>query len=78
MTSLAYLHDCHSRYDERSIVQKKKSRPYLQYSLKERNCSCSRAGNSGIQPVYRALPCLNGLLESKWSMGLMGLIPRLI
>ena len=23
MTSLAYLHDCHSRYDERSIVQKK-------------------------------------------------------
>ena len=24
MTSLAYLHDCHSRYDERSIVQKKK------------------------------------------------------
>ena len=43
-----------------------------------KNCSCSRAGNSGIQPVYRALPCLNGLLESKWSMGLMGLIPRLI
>ena len=25
MTSLAYLHDCHCRYDERSIVQKKKS-----------------------------------------------------
>ena len=24
MTSLAYLHDCHSRYDERSKVQKKK------------------------------------------------------
>ena len=24
MTSLAYLHDCHSCYDERSIVQKKK------------------------------------------------------
>ena len=24
MTSLAYLHDCHCRYDERSIVQKKK------------------------------------------------------
>ena len=23
MTSLAYLHDCHCRYDERSIVQKK-------------------------------------------------------
>ena len=23
MTSLAYLHDCHSRYDERSNVQKK-------------------------------------------------------
>ena len=25
MTSLAYLHDCHSCYNERSIVQKKKS-----------------------------------------------------
>ena len=25
MTSLAYLHDCHSRYDERSNVQKKMS-----------------------------------------------------
>ena len=25
MTSLAYLHDCHSRYDERSNVQKKNS-----------------------------------------------------
>ena len=24
MTILAYLHDCHCRYDERSIVQKKK------------------------------------------------------
>ena len=24
MTSLAYFHDCHCRYDERSIVQKKK------------------------------------------------------
>ena len=23
MTSLAYLHDCHCRYDERSVVQKK-------------------------------------------------------
>ena len=23
MTSLAYFHDCHCRYDERSIVQKK-------------------------------------------------------
>ena len=23
MTSLAYIHDCHSCYDERSIVQKK-------------------------------------------------------
>ena len=27
------------------------------------------------QPVSRALPCPNGLLESKWSMDLMGLIP---
>ena len=27
MTSLAYFHDCHCRYDERSIVQKKKSYP---------------------------------------------------
>ena len=53
-------------------------RSCLQYSQKERNCSCSRAGNSGIQPVYRAVPCLNGLLESKWSMGQMGSIPRLI
>ena len=25
MTSLAYFHDCHCRYDERSIVQKKRS-----------------------------------------------------
>ena len=24
MTIIAYLHDCHCRYDERSIVQKKK------------------------------------------------------
>ena len=30
---------------------------------------------SCIQPVSQALPCPNGLLESKWSMGLMGLIP---
>ena len=29
MTSLAYLHDCHSRYDERSIVQKKNSKKNL-------------------------------------------------
>ena len=40
-----------------------------------RNCSCSRVGNSGIQPVSRALPYPNGLLESKWSMDRMGLVP---
>ena len=36
MTSLAYLHDCHSRYDERSFVQKKKeclNSSYLQALL---------------------------------------------
>ena len=27
MTSLAYFHDCHCRYDERSIVQKKATGP---------------------------------------------------
>ena len=27
MTCLAYLHDCHCRYDERSIVKKKKNAP---------------------------------------------------
>ena len=32
MTSLAYLHDCHCRYDERSIVQKKNfNRLYLDH-----------------------------------------------
>ena len=29
MTSLAYLHDCHGRYDERSIVQKKRMKPKI-------------------------------------------------
>ena len=36
---------------------------YLPYFRKERNCSCSRVGNSGMQPVSRTLPCPNGLLE---------------
>ena len=27
MTILAYIHDCHCRYDERSKVQKKKGQP---------------------------------------------------
>ena len=48
---------------------------YLPYFRKGRNCSCSRVGNSGIQPVSRALPCPNGLLESMWSMDRMGVAP---
>jgi len=30
MTSLAYFHDCHCRYDERSMVQKKNARAPLE------------------------------------------------
>ena len=36
---------------------------YLPCFRKERNCSCSRVGNSGMQPVSRTQPCPNGLLE---------------
>ena len=33
MTSLAYFHDCHSCYDERSIVQKKTKKPRLKEGI---------------------------------------------
>ena len=42
---------------------------------KRRNCSCSRVGNIGMQPVSRTLLCPNGLLELMWNMDPMGLAP---
>ena len=48
---------------------------YLPCFRKGRNCSCSRVGNIGMQPVSRTLPCPNGLLELMWNMDPMGLAP---
>ena len=45
---------------------------YLPCFRKERNCSCSRVGNIGMQPASRTLPCPNGLLELMWNMDPMG------
>ena len=43
--------------------------------LKGRNCLCSRAGNSGMPLVSRALPCPNGLLELMWTLDRMDVTP---
>ena len=48
MTSIAYLHDCHCCHNERSIVQKKKSRtsPAMQGKKKKEDLIRSMCGNS--------------------------------
>ena len=38
-------------------------------------CLCSRAGNSGMPLVSRALPCPNGLLELMWTLDRMDVAP---
>ena len=52
MTSLAYLHDCHSCYDERSIVQKKALMPSPQFSLTSRKLPNARWRLASDMPLF--------------------------
>ena len=53
MTSLAYLHDCHSRYDERSNVQKKKRPATPAASANEVASILGRPSLSPRRPIHK-------------------------
>ena len=53
MTSLAYLHDCHCRYDERSIVQKKKTGNQAKSVDTGRTCFHIACSPSDAKPLWR-------------------------
>ena len=52
MTSLAYFHDCHCRYDERSIVQKKNNGDSWRISLKLKGQAGIRSLSEKSQPDH--------------------------
>ena len=78
MTSLAYLHDCHSRYDERSIVQKKKTVTIVmaQHWSKKTSACCDGLWllledevRAWLQTVVRAWACFTFSPRSLFVLG---------
>ena len=74
MTSLAYFHDCHCRYDERSIVQKKKACRQIIWSsqsavaILQPSCWACRQKNRSSQIAVAVLqPSCWACRQETWS-----------